>query len=131
MYCYNDFNYVNYVLNLTAEDGFTLYFKAIDRINDKVKKIDEDRLWQAYLQGGQEGQTFDDYKASIGYYDKLKDQNNPIKEAKKNKNLMTNDEKIAEVEKIKGNVVNIRKIIEEKDKQIKLNEIKNQVVEEG
>lgn len=131
MYCYNDFNYVNYVLNLTAEDGFTLYFKAIDRINDKVKKIDEDRLWQAYLQGGQEGQTFDDYKTLIGYYDKLKDQNNPIKEAKKNKNLMTNDEKFAEEQRIKNNVIDIRKKIEEQDKKIGLNKISNQTVKEG
>lgn len=128
MYVYQDFNYVNYVLNSNAEDGLLLYFKAIERINNEVMKTDDDRLWQAYLQGAQEGQTFDDYKVSIGYYDKI---NNPTKESKKNKNLMTNDEKIIEDNRIKNNSINLRKLIEEKDRQIELNKIANQVIEEG
>jgi hypothetical protein len=130
MNVYKDFNYANYILNLNAEDGLLLYFKAIDRNNEIIRKIDDDRLWQAYLQGGQEGQTFDDYKIQIGYYDKLKNQNNPVKETKKNKNLMTNDEKIIEEKRIKDNSVDLRRKIEEQDRLIELNKINNSV-EEG
>ena len=128
MQAYKDFNYVNYVLNLEAEEGLLLYFKAIDRNNEVIRKIDDDRLWQAYLQGGQEGQTFDDYKTSIGYYDK--DQNNPAKETKKNKNLMTREEKIIEEKRIKDNSFDLRKKIEEQDRLIELNKISNSI-EEG
>lgn len=130
MNVYKDFNYANYVLNLNAEEGLLLYFKAIDRNNEVIRKIDDDRLWQAYLQGGQEGQTFDDYKVSIGYYDKLKDQNNPTKETKKNKNLMTREEKIIEEKRIKDNSFDLRKKIEEQDRLIELNKISNSI-EEG
>jgi hypothetical protein len=130
MNVYKDFNYANYVLNLNAEEGLLLYFKAIDRNNEVIRKIDDDRLWQAYLQGGQEGQTFDDYKVSIGYYDKLKDQNNPVKETKKNKNLMTREEKIIEEKRIKDNSFDLRKKIEEQDRLIELNKISNSI-EEG
>ncbi len=130
MNVYRDYNYANYILNLNAEDGLLLYFKAVDRNNEMIRKIDDDRLWQAYLQGGQEGQTFDDYKIQIGYYDRLKDQNNPVKEMKKNKNLMTNDEKLIEEKRIKDNSFDLRKKIEEQDRLIELNKINNSV-EEG
>jgi hypothetical protein len=126
MFVYKDFGYVNYILNLDMNEGLLFYYKCIERINNEQLKIDDDRLWQAFMQQGKENQTFDDYKNEIGYYDRL---NNPTKETKKSKNSMTNEEKIIEESRIKKNVVDIRRIIEEKDKQRQLNGITNQIVE--
>lgn len=127
MYIYKDFDYVNHILNLPVDEGLLFYYKCIERINNKIMKIDDDRLWQAFIQQGEEGETFDDYKHKIGYYDKI---NNPTKETKKSKNQMTNEEKKVEEARIKKNVASIRQIIEEKEKQIELNKITNKIVEE-
>ena len=69
MYSYNDFNYVNNLLNSDFSVGIRIYEKASER-------KDESMLWLAYVNSSFEG-SFNDYKNSIGY-------NNSKKDGKKN-----------------------------------------------
>ncbi|RPJ79809.1 MAG: hypothetical protein EHM20_00020 [Alphaproteobacteria bacterium] len=115
MYVYHDYKYVEHILNSDADKGLLLYIKCIDRMNEKIMIDEDNKLWQAFIHSGSEGQTFDDYKASIGYRN-----NEP---GIKNKNSMSRYEKNKEETRIIKNSSELRKIIEAKDKEFELNKI--------
>lgn len=65
MHYYNDFGYVNYILNLEFEEGYKLFKKCIDRINEKAEEESKKKYWDLWLvqiQGGYEKSFQDFYK---------------------------------------------------------------------
>jgi|GEM_PF-3216321 len=117
MYIYHDYSYVEYILNSEANKGLLLYSKCLDRINDEISKHHDDRLWQAFINSGIEGQTFDEFKASMKY--------------RSNKMNLSHSEKVNEETRIIKNSEDLRKIIEAKDKEMSLKKIAKLNVEEG
>lgn len=109
MYVYHDYKYVEHILNSEATKGLLLYSRCIERINNEITKHDDDRLWQAFINSGAEGQTFEEFKASIIYRSK--------------KINLSQDEKVQEETRIIENSNELRKIIEAKDKQLEFKKI--------
>lgn len=47
---YKDFKYVEFVLSLPFKDGFNLYLKCMENINEEAEEKIKNRWWDIYLQ---------------------------------------------------------------------------------
>lgn len=108
MYVYHDFDYVKHILNSEANNGLLLYYKCLDRIIEEKTKDEDNKLWQAFINSGSEGQTFEEFKAALIF-------KSPI--TTKSKLLMSNEEKTSEETRIIKNAQELRKLIEKKDQE--------------
>lgn len=94
MELYNDFNYVNYILELPFDRGFVLYKAAIDKIKFDLDEKTKDRLFQIWLLECQNGNKIS--------FDKFLEQN----KIKTEIDNMTKDEKISMEKDIIDRVTN-------------------------
>lgn len=65
---YKDFNYAKYIMSLSFKDGFKLYLKCIDLIQEqKEKEIrdNERQLWLVEIQNGCKENFEDYYKSKV------------------------------------------------------------------
>jgi hypothetical protein len=65
MFIYKDYNYVNYILDLSYIEGIKIYTKCIDRFNNIEEEKIDNRQWELYLLACQHGAfegNFEDYK---------------------------------------------------------------------
>jgi hypothetical protein len=92
MMYYKDFNYVEYIMNLSFKDGFKLYLKCMKNINKEQEEIIKERVFKVWLidiQNGYKG-DFEKY-----YQDKVR---------KVEESNLTRKEKISEEQRIKKKV---------------------------
>ena len=65
---YKDFNYVNYILNLTFYHGFKLYLKGINTIKQNQEKEIKNnvmKVWLVEIQNGYKGDFETYYKSKV------------------------------------------------------------------
>jgi hypothetical protein len=77
---YRDYSYVNDILNNDFEDGYKLYIKCIERINESLEKEAKDKAWGLYLiklENGYEG-NFEDFCKTV-----IKNDSNHVKMSSK------------------------------------------------
>lgn len=85
MYEYKDYSYIVYIKGLPYDEVLEILNLALKRKVDRFKKIEDDRLWQAYLNRSEnEGCTFDEFKKSLV---KVKSNKN-VNEIKDNSNKL-------------------------------------------
>lgn len=67
MFLYNDFQYVDYVLNLSYVEGWELYSKCLDRFNSIREEKEDSRIWDLFLNESQvkDCGTFESYKSKM------------------------------------------------------------------
>ena len=93
MYQYKDFNYVNYILNLSYIEGLEMYLECMDRFNDNM-------LWDMFLVNAGNGyeKSFEDYKKEM--LSKSKKYNSSFEEREKEENrIIKNNQKLIQLDK--------------------------------
>jgi hypothetical protein len=90
---YHDMNYVNYVLNLSACEGFDLYLKCLDRFNGI-------RLWEMFLVNASNGydKSFEEYKKEVTSQVKTKTMSKEEKELESER-IIKKTQKIIELDR--------------------------------
>lgn len=113
MFEYHDYSYVNYVVKLPYDEFYQLYDKCISHKIDRVKQIDDDRLWQLFITNS-EGGTFEDFKNSLKH--------------KHTSSFQSSGDKDKEIERINKKSEKLRSLMEIEDKREKINKVQNVVV---
>ena len=65
---YKDFDYVNYIMNLSFRDGFKLYLKCIELMKEDQEKEIKDhvrQVWLIEIQHGYKGDFESYYKSKV------------------------------------------------------------------
>lgn len=93
MYQYKDYNYVNYILNLSYIEGLEMYLECMDRFNDNM-------MWDMFLVNASNGydKSFEDYKKEI--LGKSKKYTQSFEEREKEENrIINNTQKLVQLDK--------------------------------
>ena len=125
MYEYHSYSYSAYIVGLPYDEFFELYEKCIKRKVEKVKQLDDDRLWQLFIMNN-EGGTFEDFKKSLKVrqvtnYQNVGDKQREIERLKITLKQLSRDD-----EDLKVSVLEINEQIQEKESELEKKKVQEE-----